>query len=234
MISVIIPVLNEAPRLPVLLQQVVHVLPGAEIVVVDGGSTDGSPEAAAGTPGVRVLTAPRGRAGQMNAGAAAACGETFLFLHADTHLPPEAARVLREALGDVAVVGGRFDVRLDNPRLPYRVIETLINWRSRLTGIATGDQALFVRAAAFRALGGFPDIPLMEDVEFSRRLKRAGRLAPLRARVVTAARKWERDGIWWTILLMWSLRFLYLLGADPARLHRRYYGEPAAGPEECA
>jgi rSAM/selenodomain-associated transferase 2 len=187
---------------------------------------DGS-GAAANVPGVRVLTARRGRARQMNAGAAAARGEIFLFLHADTRLPAEAAGALQEALADPAVVGGRFDVRLDNPRLPYRAIEALMNWRSRFTGIATGDQALFVRAATFRALGGFPDIPLMEDVEFSRRLKRAGRLAKLRARVVTAARRWERDGLTRTILLMWSLRFLYLVGADPAWLYRRYYGEPA-------
>lgn len=227
MISVIVPVLNEAPRLPALLRELQRVLPAAEIVVVDGGSTDGSGAAAAGVPGIRVLRARRGRAWQMNAGAAAASGDAFLFLHADTRLPQEAGGALREALADPAVVGGRFDVRLDNPRLPYRAIETLMNWRSRLTGIATGDQALFVRASTFRALGGFPGIPLMEDVEFTRCLKRAGKLAKLRARVVTAARKWERDGLTRTILLMWSLRFLYFVGADPAWLYRRYYGEPA-------
>lgn len=227
MISVIVPVLNEAARLSAFLRELQRVLPGAEIVVVDGGSTDGSGAAAAGVPGVRALRARRGRARQMNAGAAAARADTFLFLHADTRLPAEAAAALREALADPAVVGGRFDVRLDNPRLPFRAIETLMNWRSRLTGIGTGDQALFVRATTFRALGGFPDIPLMEDVEFSRRLKRVGRLARLRARVVTAARKWERDGLWRTILLMWSLRFLYFVGTDPTWLHRRYYGEPA-------
>lgn len=226
MISVIVPVLNEAPRLPALLREVQRVLPAAEIVVVDGGSTDGSGAAAAGVPGIRALGARRGRARQMNAGAAAARGDTFLFLHADTRLPAEAGAALREALADPAVVGGRFDVRLDNPRLPFRAIETLMNWRSRLTGIATGDQALFVRATTFRALGGFPDIPLMEDVEFSRRLKRVGKVAKLRARVVTTARKWERDGLTRTILLMWSLRLLYFLGTDPTWLHRRYYGEP--------
>lgn len=227
MISVIVPVVNEAPQLPALLEELQRVLPAAEIVVVDGGSTDGSRAAAADVRGVRVLMARRGRAWQMNTGAAAARGDTFLFLHADTRLPAEAARALQEALADPAVVGGRFDVRLDNPRLPYRAIETLMNWRSRLTGIATGDQALFVRAPTFRALGGFPDIPLMEDVEFSRRLKRAGKLAKLRARVVTAARKWERDGLTRTILLMWSLRFLYFVGADPTWLHGLYYGDPA-------
>lgn len=227
MISVIIPVLNEAPRLPALLRELQHLLPGAELVVVDGGSTDGSREAAAGVPGVRVLTAPRGRARQMNAGAAVATGDVLLFLHADTRLPLEAAAAIGAALADPAVAGGRFELRLDSPRLPFRVIEALINWRSRVTGIATGDQALFVRAATFRALGGFPDIPLMEDVEFSRRLKRAGRVARLGARVVTAARKWEQEGVWRTVLLMWRLRFLYFAGADPAKLYRRYYGEPA-------
>lgn len=227
MISVIIPVLNEAPRLAALLQDLGRVLPGAELVVVDGGSTDGSPATAAGVPGVRVLSAPRGRARQMNAGAAVARGDVLLFLHADTRLPPETAAAIGGALADPLVVGGRFDLRLDSPRFPFRLIETLINWRSRVTGIATGDQALFVRTSTFRALGGFPEIPLMEDVEFSRRLKRAGRVAPLRCRVVTAARKWEREGIGRTILLMWRLRLLYLLGADPGELHRRYYREPA-------
>lgn len=227
MISVIIPVLNEAPRLPALLPELLRLLPGAELVVVDGGSTDGSREAAAGVPGVRVLTAPRGRARQMNAGAAVATGDVLLFLHADTRLPLEAAAAIGAALADPAVAGGRFELRLDSPRLPFRVIEALINWRSRVTGIATGDHALFVRAATFRALGGFPDIPLMEDVEFSRRLKRAGRVARLGARVVTAARKWEQEGVWRTVLLMWRLRFLYFAGADPAKLYRRYYGEPA-------
>src|SRR5262249_9896303 len=136
-----------------------------------------------------------------------------------------------DALGDPRVVAGRFDVRFDNPGPAFRMIAALMNLRSRLSGIATGDQAIFVRRAVFEALGGYAEIPLMEDVELTRRLKRAGRLAALRLRVTTAARKWERDGVVRTILLMWALRFLYAVGVSPARLHRWYYGagRPAGG-----
>jgi GT2 family glycosyltransferase len=129
------------------------------------------------------------------------------------------------------VVGGRFDVRFSSPRWPFRMIAALMNRRSRLTGIATGDQAIFVRRAVFEALGGYPDIPLMEDVELSARLRRRGRIACLRARVTTSSRKWERDGIARTIALMWTLRLLYVAGVPPAVLHRWYYGGPPAPPE---
>lgn len=227
-LSIIVPVLNEAARLPALLVGLAPFREAAEVIVVDGGSTDGSAEAARAAGWARVLAAPRGRARQMNAGAAAACGEVLLFLHADTSLPPTALEDIRAALADPPVVGGRFDVRLDSPRPIYRAVETLTNLRSRWTGIWTGDQAIFVRRAVFERLGGFPDIPLMEDVELSRRLKRAGRRACLRSRVTASARKWEREGAARTILLMWALRFLYLVGVSPARLHRWYYGHPPA------
>src|SRR5262249_61682409 len=138
-----------------------------------------------------------------------------------------------DALGDPRVVAGRFDVRFDNPGPAFRMTAALMNLRSRWRGISTGDQAIFVRRAVFEALGGYAEIPLMEDVELTRRLKRAGRLAALRLRVTTAARKWERDGVARTILLMWALRFLYAAGVAPARLHRWYYG-PARPPPGAA
>jgi rSAM/selenodomain-associated transferase 2 len=164
----------------------------------------------------------------MNAGARAAHGGILLFLHADTSLPDGAGAAILAALGDPAVVGGRFDVRLDSRRPLLVLVAWLMNRRSRLTGISTGDQGIFVRRAVFDALGGYPDIALMEDVELTRRLKRGGRLAALRLRVVTSARKWEDEGIVRTIVLMWALRLLYALGVSPARLHRWYYRRPVA------
>lgn len=197
--------------------------PGAEVVLVDGGSTDATVAIAARTPRVRLLASPRGRAGQMNAGARAARGDVLLFLHADTLLPDGALAAVQAAASDPGVVAGRFDVRFDNPRRVFRTIAWFMNQRSRWSGISTGDQAIFVCREPFDALGGYPDMPLMEDVELCRRLKRRGRLAALRVCVTTAARKWERDGALRTIFLMWALRFLYMAGVPPARLHRWYY-----------
>lgn len=231
LLSIVVPVLNEAELLPALLAHLAPFRNDAEVIVVDGGSTDGTREAARGA---RVLTAPRGRARQMNAGAAAARGDILLFLHADTRLPPDALDEIRQALGDPRVVAGRFDVRLAGPRAIYRAVEVLMNLRSRWTGIWTGDQAIFVRRAVFERLGGFPDIPLMEDVEFTRRLRRAGPRACLRARVTASVRKWEREGALRTILLMWALRFLYRVGVSPARLHRWYYGPTPEPPVRFA
>jgi rSAM/selenodomain-associated transferase 2 len=159
----------------------------------------------------------------MNHGAREAGGDTLLFLHADTRLPEGAARAIERALAEPGVVGGRFDVRFDNERALFRMIAWFMNVRSRGSGICTGDQAIFVRRADFEAIGGYPDIPLMEDVELSRRLKRRGRLRALRLRVTTSARKWEREGPLRTIGLMWTLRFLHFCGVAPARLHRWYY-----------
>jgi rSAM/selenodomain-associated transferase 2 len=164
----------------------------------------------------------------MNAGAQAAQGDVLLFLHADTVLPPGTQAAVREALADPGVVGGRFDVRFDCERPIFRIIAALMNLRSRLSGISTGDQAIFVRRHAFATMGGYPDIPLMEDIEFTRRLKRQGRLACLGAQVITSSRKWDREGVLRTILLMWILRFLYFVGADPAWLHAIYYRRPTA------
>jgi rSAM/selenodomain-associated transferase 2 len=197
--------------------------PGAEIILVNGGSTDATATIGARSPQVRLLSSPRGRARQMNEGARAARGDVLLFLHADTLLPDGALAAVGAAVGDPGVVAGRFDVRFDNPRPVFRMIAWFMNQRSRRSGISTGDQAIFVRREVFEALGGYPDIPLMEDVELCRRLKRRGRLAALRLRVTTSSRKWEREGAVGTILLMWALRFLYMVGVPPARLHRWYY-----------
>ena len=233
-VSIVIPLLNEAARLPTLLASLAPWRPRAEVIAVDGGSADGSLEAMRSIGWVRCLASIPGRAHQMNVGAAAATGDALLFLHADVTLPPTALDDVRAALADPGVVGGRFDVRLDSPRPVYRLVETLMNLRSRRTGIWTGDQAIFVRRDVFRRLGGYPEIPLMEDVEFTRRLKRAGPGACLRARVVASARKWEREGPIRTILLMWGLRFLYWVGVPPARLHRWYYRRPAAAADRPA
>ncbi|NIM21901.1 MAG: glycosyltransferase, partial [Candidatus Latescibacteria bacterium] len=165
---------------------------------------------------------PRGRARQMNLGARKATGDVFLFLHADTRLPASALNDVRCALAHPAFVGGRFDVELDGDRWILRVVGAMINLRSRLTKVATGDQAIFVRRKIFEEIGGFPDIPLMEDIAFSRALKRRGKIACLRSRVITSARRWEIDGVWRTIFRMWTLRLLYLAGISPLRLKQFY------------
>jgi rSAM/selenodomain-associated transferase 2 len=192
-------------------------------VVVDGGSRDATIETARRVPDVTALVSARGRAVQMNAGARVAHGRVLLFLHADTWLPDGALAAVDDALADPAVVGGRFDVRFDSPRPVLSMIAFFMNLRSRWSGISTGDQAIFVRRDVFDGLGGFAEIPLMEDVELTKRLKRRGRVVALRARVTTAARKWQREGALRTMALMWALRCLYLCGVPPARLHRWYY-----------
>ena len=216
-LSVVVPVLNEAPGIAAFLSALAPLrAQGAEVVVVDGGSEDGTVELARGLCD-QLLSAPPGRARQMNAGARAAGGERLVFLHADTHLPPHAARRILEALEHRS--WGRFDVSIEgaHPLLP--VVACAMNLRSRLTGIATGDQAIFVRRDAF---DGFPDVPIMEDVAFSKAMKRKGWPACLRDRVRTSGRRWESRGVLATIVLMWRLRLAYALGADPARLAERY------------
>jgi rSAM/selenodomain-associated transferase 2 len=230
-ISIVVPVLDEARNLERLLPALRDLAPDAEVVIADGGSRDDTESVLARWPRARVVSSPRGRAVQMNTGAARSAGNVILFLHADTRLPVGFAASIERALDDQRVVGGRFDVAFDNPAWPFRMIAALMNLRSRLSGIFTGDQAIFVRRAAFEALGGYPEIPLMEDIELTRRLRRLGRVACLRRRVTTSARKWERDGIARTILLMWTLRFLYFCGVSPQRLHRWYYPGMAASPE---
>jgi rSAM/selenodomain-associated transferase 2 len=238
-IAVIIPTLNEERHLPLALERLAA-MAFEEIIVVDGGSQDRTLEIIADfglsiadcpqspipnrKSQIRLLTAPPGRARQMNAGAAATHGEVLLFLHADTSLPREACREIERVLQDPGCVGGRFDVRFEQDTGWGWMISRLMNLRSRLTGICTGDQAIFVRRSVFERLGGFAELPLMEDLEFSRRLKAAGRVAALRAKVVTSYRRWATSGPIRTIILMWALRLLYWLGVSPRRL-AHLYGE---------
>ncbi|MBV8752378.1 MAG: TIGR04283 family arsenosugar biosynthesis glycosyltransferase [Hyphomicrobiales bacterium] len=224
-LSIIIPVLDEAAGITEALAALEPFRArGAEVIVADGGSRDGTLEAARPFADV-VITAPRGRGSQMNAGAAAAHGDVLLFLHADTRLPAGADRLVVDVLGGARRAWGRFDVTIagSSPLLP--VVAAMMNWRSRLTGIATGDQAMFMTRDAFARAGCFPDIPLMEDIVLSRRLKATGPPACLAARVTTSGRRWDRDGVVRTIFMMWRLRLAFFLGAEPARLARQYgYG----------
>ena len=222
-LAVVLPALDEAPCIGATLQRLQPLRErGALVVMADGGSRDAT--AALATPlADRVLAAPRGRARQMNAGAAACTdADVLLFLHADTRLPDAADALVLDALRHGAS-WGRFDVRIEGRSRWLPVVAAAMNLRSRLTGIATGDQTLFITRAAFDAVGGFPDQPLMEDVEISRRLKCvAGAPVCLREHVMTSGRRWDRDGAWRTIVLMWRLRWAYWRGASPEALARRY------------
>jgi rSAM/selenodomain-associated transferase 2 len=221
-VSIVIPVLDEEAQVVPALEALREArAAGAEVVVVDGGSRDDTARVAAALAD-RVIEAPRGRARQMNAGAAQASGAVLIFLHADTRLPPQAVERVQAALAPGRHCWGRFDVRIDGRDPMLRVVAACMNARSRLSGIATGDQAIFVRREAFDAVGGYPDIPLMEDVALSRALKRLSRPACLASRAVTSGRRWERLGTWRAIALMWRLRLAYALGADPRGLARRY------------
>ncbi len=222
-LSIVMPVLDEAAGIAAALEALAPLRArGAELIVVDGGSADGTPALCGGRVDA-VLHASAGRARQMNAGAAAARGAVLLFLHADTRLPEHADRLIADGLRESRRSWGRFDVTIDGRSRWFAAIAALMNLRSRLTGIATGDQALFVTRAAFDAVGGFPDQPLMEDIELSGRLRRQGG-APLclAERVHTSGRRWERHGVWRTIVLMWRLRLLYRLGVSAERLAREY------------
>ena len=219
-VSVIVPTLNEAPVLAATLARARAARPH-EIIVVDGGSDDDTARVATGLADA-ALTTPRGRAAQMNAGAAVASGAVLVFLHADTLVPPTFVEAIESACSDAQVVGGRFDVELAPSSPLIWLTGWLMNWRSRLTRIATGDQAIFVRREVFAQLGGYADMPLMEDIDLSRRLKRAGRVACLRERVITSSRRWRAHGVVRTILLMWTLRLLSACGVGPERLVRMY------------
>lgn len=221
-LSIIIPVLDEGEP---LLARLVALQPlrqvGCELIGVDGGSTDDSYRHLQSLCDI-ATTSPRGRSRQMNTGADLARSELLLFLHADTELPENTLPLVQKALQQAD--WGRFDVALDNPGTAFKLIGTLINWRSRLTRVSTGDQGLFFRRTFFESLGGFPDIPLMEDVAISKLARRRGRHAPLSAKATTSARRWEQNGIAKTVLLMWWLRLRYFLGTSADELARVYYG----------
>lgn len=220
-VSVIIPCLNEGAIVAARLAALQGLRAGGcELILVDGGSRDGT--ATLGAPYVdRLFRSEPGRARQMNRGAAAAAGEVLWFLHLDTHPYPGAEQDLRHALGD-REGWGRFDVRLSGGAAAFRLIETLMNARSRLTGIATGDQGIFVTRSLFLRVGGYPSIPLMEDIALSHSLKGHSRPLCLRGRLETSSRRWEERGIWRTVSLMWWLRLAYACGADPTGLAARY------------
>lgn len=220
-----IPVLNEAANVDAVLATLAPLRArGHEVIVVDGGSRDDTVARASGGAD-RLIESRRGRAAQLQAGASHASGEAVLFLHADTRLPPDADRAISDAL--VRHAWGRFDVAIEGESAWLPVIATLMNWRSRLSGIATGDQGMFMRRSVLRQIGGVPDLPLMEDVALSKALKRTGAPACLRERVHTSGRRWMKHGVFRTIALMWALRLAFFIGVPPARLARIYYGGAA-------
>lgn len=225
-LAVIVPVLNEASAIAEALARLAPLRRrGATVIVVDGGSTDATAELTQSAAD-RVLVAPRGRASQMNAGArdalADASIDTLLFLHVDTRLPARADALIGVACAGRPLAWGRFDVRIDgrSPALP--LVAAAMNLRSRVTGICTGDQCLFATRALFNKVGGFAPLPLMEDIEFSRRARQLARPCAIHDRAVTSGRRWERHGVVKTVLLMWRVRLAYFLGADPARLAASY------------
>jgi rSAM/selenodomain-associated transferase 2 len=222
--SIVCPVFNEALTLPGLIKHFAALKETAnqdfELVFVDGGSTDDT-TALIEKAGYRAITSPKGRAWQMNAGAAQTTAEILLFLHADTQLPDDAlAEITSSLVGNIC--WGRFDVRIAGKSWMLAVVSRMMNWRSRLTGIATGDQAMFMTRAAFQAIGGFPEQALMEDIEASHRLRRLSRPACIASPVITSGRRWETRGVWTTIMLMWWLRWSYWRGQSPQRLAELY------------
>jgi len=225
-LSIVVPVLDEAEGIAAHLSALAPLRAnGAEVIVVDGGSTDATCELAEPLSD-RVVVAPRGRATQMNAGAALASGDVLVFLHADTRLPAHADRLIAGAFTGGGRRWGRFDVAIEGRHPLLSLVAGLMNLRSRATGIATGDQAIFVTREAFREVRGYPDIPLMEDIALSCALKRLSRPACIAQRVKTSGRRWERRGVLRTIATMWRLRLAFFLGASPRRLALDYGYHP--------
>ena len=220
-IAIIIPTLNEERALPrtllYLRQQQFN-----EVIVVDGGSQDHTVSVVTNQREAKVIIADCGRAQQLNAGAAEAQSDILLFLHADTQLPLHSRTEIERVMENPQCVGGRFDVQFEDDRGWAWIISRMMNLRSRWSGIATGDQAIFVRREIFQQMGGYADIPLMEDVEFTKRLKHLGKVATLHTKVTTSFRRWEQRGALQTILQMWTIRFLYWLGLSPRTLHQLY------------
>lgn len=224
--SVVVPTRNEEPCVAGAVRSALAAGPGVEVVVVDGGSADRTREVAVAA-GARVVESAPGRGVQLDAGARETAGEWLVFLHADTRLDAGWASAMRGLSGDV--VGGAFRFALDSPRRRYRVIETGVALRCRLLQLPFGDQGIFARRAAYAAVGGFPPYPLMEDVAFIRRLRRAGRLAFPACRALTSCRRWERSGVVSQTLRNWWLLGLYAAGRPPGRLARSYHGAAAMG-----
>lgn len=220
-VSIIIPVLNEAEHIAdTLISLASYRSQGHEVVVIDGGSNDDTVSISQQYAD-RVLRSDAGRAMQMNSGIDEASGDALLFLHADTRLPADAVAKLIHALED-GYFWGRFNVRLSGKHFMFRIIERMMNLRSCITGIATGDQAIFVSHESIEIVGAYPRLPLMEDIVFSKRLRELGRPACIRQQVVTSSRRWEDKGILRTMLLMWRLRLLFFLGVPADRLARQY------------
>ena len=219
-ISIVVPVLNEAPQLKALKNQL-RLLKDEwvkEIIIVDGGSTDGTADALAEE--FTMIQSEKGRAKQMNAGAEHATGTWILFLHADTHI---SQGHIQTAMSEGAMYSwGRFNVKLSNNAWPYKVISFFINQRSRLTSVATGDQCIFVRKKIFDEIGGYTDLALMEDVDLCKRLRAKSKPINLKKTVTTSSRRWEQFGMFKTIFLMWKLRFYFWCGVNPDRLARLY------------
>lgn len=220
-LSIIVPMLNEAPQLPGLMTHLqVWKERGCEIILVDGGSSDGSVEIA--SKQFTVVSATAGRATQMNAGAKKAQGKYLLFLHADTRLPADANRLILDALQQTSSQWGRFDVSIQGDARMLPVVSWFMNKRSRLSGIATGDQAIFMTRETFDEVSGFPNQPLMEDIEISRQLRRLSAPACLSQKVTTSGRRWDQRGSWRTIILMWRLRWAYWRGESAETLASIY------------
>lgn len=234
-LSIIIPMRNEAAEISATLSALAPLRKnGAQVIVVDGGSTDTSATLAAPLADVVLHSAP-GRARQMNCGAAAANGEVLLFLHADTRLPEHADQLILHGLKmsspplsspprteATAADWGRFDVQIQGQSRVLKIVAAMINWRSRTFGIATGDQAIFIRRSLFHAIGGFPQQALMEDIEICTRLKKHSLPLCLRQQVQTSGRRWDTRGVWRTIFLMWRLRFLYWIGVPADKIAKAY------------
>lgn len=226
-IGIIIPTLNEERALPRTLAALASAN-FEEIIVVDAGSVDRTLEIveafqkAVPHKAIKVIKCQPGRAHQMNAGAAECLADILVFLHADTRLPADGRSAIETVESDSRYAGGRFDVQFEDDKGFAWVISRMMNLRSRWSGISTGDQALFVRRTVFQQLGGFAEIPIMEDIEFSHRLKKAGKIAALRSRVITSFRRWEQRGPARTIITMWTLRFLYWIGISPHTLNQFY------------
>lgn len=221
-LSIIVPLFNEIEGLPALLAHLqLFKNKGVEVVLVDGGSADGTVDAVK-QAGFTMIHSDKGRGTQMNAGVKYATGDVFLFLHADTLLPNNADKLIEQAAGSEELVWGRFNVQLDSNKVTFSVISFFINWRSSLTGIATGDQAIFINRVLWDSVGGFPQQMLMEDIEICKRLKNKAQPVCFKEKVITSARRWHKYGVWQTIFLMWRLRWLYWRGVSAEKLAEYY------------